>query len=190
MAKECETAAGGGGGCCWVVQPDAWLTEATEQAVKVFCLTFFAFFSRYFFSLCIFCPLNYSYLSFFIFCIPGLGIMFFLFTHFKLPYLIFCSFLASRRRGSSGGAGGRGGWVQGEGGRRCTFRGQGQLSQFPDAGTTQAELSHWPPFWVDSEKDTKPFQMVLRCALATVPDKEENPTVGSDCLEYSRSQKT
>ena len=40
------------------------------------------------------------------------------------------------------------------------------------------------------EKDTKPFQMVLRCALATVPDKEENPTVGSDCLEYSRSQKT
>ena len=27
-----------------MVQPDAWLTEATEQAVKVFCLTFFAFF--------------------------------------------------------------------------------------------------------------------------------------------------
>ena len=51
-------------------------------------------------------------------------------------------FLASRRTAFSGRAVGLGGRVQWEGGRRCTFRGQGQLSQLPDAGTTQAELSH------------------------------------------------
>ena len=90
-----------------MVQPDAWLTEAIEQVVKVFYLTFFAplfLYSLHLLPFKLFVVVLFHLLS----AEAGDNVFFFL-AIFKLPSLIFCPFLASRRTGSSGGAGGRGG---------------------------------------------------------------------------------
>ena len=65
-----------------MVQPDAWLTEAIEQVVKVFYLTFFA--PLFLYSLHLLPFKLFLIVLFHLLYTVGLGIMFFLFAHFQI----------------------------------------------------------------------------------------------------------